>query len=128
MYNVDVKNQEYVKAVLDLLKGIKVEELSPKQVQNIFENHEIWSQKVNYSISLYANSEIGVSAGLAAKGLVYILEEEKLIFVDPKTIVDSSENAQDIKRTFFYISKDKQADVIHGLVEIIEEAKYEFLN
>lgn len=122
MYVLNVDNKEQVEAVVDLLKDIKVKELSPEQVQEI-ESSDV--QKIKYQIGLTASSE---PRHESLKGAVYVLEEGKLMFIDPQTIVNPSRNAQEIERTLVYISEKKQADVINGLVEIIQDAEHEFLN
>ena len=121
-YNVDVDNREQVEVVVGLLKDIKVEELSTEEVQEIFENPDVFINKVNYQITLSISSETGVDS---LKGLVYVLEEGKLIFIDPKAIVNPSNNAQ-IEKTSVYISKKELTDVINVLVEIIEQEKSRF--
>lgn len=125
VYNVDVDNKEQVEMVVALLKDIRVEELSQEKIQEIFENNEVFDEKINYRITLTTSKETGKES---LKGIVYLLEERKLIFVDPKTIVDSWENAQETEKIFLYISVEQQADVINRLVEIIEDVKHEFLN
>ncbi len=117
-YNIDVNNKELVEAVLDLLKGIKVEKLSLEQVQEIFENQEVFANQINYQINLSASSE---TRDNPFKGLVFVLREEKLIFVDLKKLNPDETHV-------LYITKEKQTEVINGLIEIIEEAKHEFLN
>ena len=120
IYNIDVNNKELIEAVLDLLKGIKVEKLSLEQEQEIFENQEIFVNQINYQISLFASSETRTRDN-PFNGLVFVLREEKLIFVDPKILNPDETHV-------IYLSKEKQTDVINGLDVIIEEAKHEFLN
>lgn len=116
--NVDIKDKVEVNAILDLLKNVEVEAL--EQVKEIFETAEMWSQKVKYQISLIATSEFDRGDSSAAiKGLVLVLEEGNLLFVDPKTMGPFEDDQ--IEKTAYYISKEIQTEKINKMVRIIEE-------
>jgi hypothetical protein len=77
MANIDVQNKEQAEAVVALLKDIYLEELAPEKAEEIF------FSSVNYEITLKASGETGDDL---FKGLVFLLEEGKIVFADPETI------------------------------------------
>lgn len=115
MHNFSVYNKEQVEAVVDLLKDIELEVLPSDQAKKIFYDGKVLAQQANYEIKLYVSSEEWVDS---VKGLIYVLSEERLIYLEPKII---SEEPQKIEDIAFYISREKQTDVINSLVEIIKE-------
>ena len=116
-FGFSVHDKEQVDAAVNLLKDIEVEVLPSDQAKKIFWDMRVLAQQANYEIQLYASSEKWADS---LKGIIYVLREEKLIFIEPKI----SEEPQRIEDIVFYISKEKQTDVIDSLVEIIkEEAK-----
>lgn len=124
--NVDIKAEGEVNEMLDLLKNIEIEELPLDQVQEIFKNAEIWSQKVKYQITLITDSKFDQDDSSAAvKGFVLVLEEGNLLFVDPLTMGPFEDDQ--MEKTVYYISKRKQTENISRMVRIIEKTK-EYMN
>ncbi|MCW3491644.1 M56 family metallopeptidase [Dethiobacter alkaliphilus] len=114
-----INNQVLINEIVDLLKDIEVDEVSLDEGLNV--NEENWAEKIKYQILLFASSEYelsddgGTVPGSAVKGGIVVLEEDFLFFIDPIT-TSSSEPV-------YYISNEKQTEVINRLEQIIKESK-----
>ena len=113
-----IKDEEQIKIMVNLLKDIEIKEI-PKE-EEIFHNVEVWSQKVKLDMMLLGTSEKSeAKPDGELKGLIMVLQDGNLIFINPKMVGPFEDNL--VKETIYYISTKKQTETVSQIVRIIEE-------
>lgn len=126
MFSIQIKDPAQVRKVISLLEGVEIKEFSATQGKKLFASAEAWSQEVDYQITLLATSEFdSTDPSAAIKGGLIMLNDGNLIFLNPETLIHSPGplSEADSEAIYFYISTEKQPEIIARLVEIIEDNK-----
>lgn len=103
-------NNEQIETMISLLKNIRLKKLTTTQgteLMNDFDNIKFYTMLLEEDEKDPFNPE--------PKGGVFVMEDEYLVFVNPKTIDESPE------KNNYYISTEKQFEVINEMIQIKKE-------